>query len=100
MGNGNIDVGKTPTRKTAQPSGGRWFGNNVLPAGPIAERVTPRAERLLGGGAMAEQRGDIGRGDQSAPQKLVQLVGCREPEGSPNRHTELVRPKRAREPKL
>jgi len=63
VGNGNIDVGnKTPTRKTGRPSVQSWFGSS--------ERVPVRA------GAMAEQRGDSGRGDQSAPQKLVRLVGC------------------------
>jgi hypothetical protein len=30
-------------------------------------------------GAMAQQCGDIGRGNQSAPQKFVRLVGCRDP---------------------
>ncbi len=79
MGNGNIDVGtKTPTRKAGRPRAGRWFGNKVLPDGRIGPQVPPPAEHLPGSGAMAEQRGDIGRSDQSAPQKLVRLVGCRE----------------------
>jgi hypothetical protein len=32
---------------------------------------------------MAQQSGDFGRGNQSAPQKLLQLVGCREPKARP-----------------
>lgn len=79
MGNGNIDVGtKTPTRKTGRPKAGRWFGSKVLPDGRIGLPIPPLAEHLPASGAMAEQRGDIGRSDQSAPQKLVRLVGCRE----------------------
>jgi hypothetical protein len=52
VGNGNIDVGdKTPTRQA-----GRHCH------------------------VMSEQRGDSGRGNVAAsPQKLVHLVGCRDP---------------------
>jgi hypothetical protein len=32
---------------------------------------------------MAQQCGDIGRGNQSAPQKFVRLVGCRDPKARP-----------------
>jgi hypothetical protein len=34
-------------------------------------------------GAMAQQRCDSGRGNQSAPQKLLQLVGYRDPKPRP-----------------
>ena len=33
-------------------------------------------------GAMAQQSGDSSWGNQSAPQKLLHLVGCREPKRS------------------
>ena len=38
---------------------------------------------------MAQQRGDS-RGNQSAPQKLLHLVGCRDPKARP---TPWVRPR-------
>ena len=58
MGTGTVDVGnETAPRKPGQP------------------RTKPPRRS----GAMAQQRGDSGRGHQSAPQELLQLVGCREP---------------------
>ncbi len=33
--------------------------------------------------AMTQQSGEFGRGNQSAPQKLLQLVGCRDPKARP-----------------
>ena len=58
MGNDNIDVGKkTATRKPG----------------------LPKPERPEICGAMTQQRCDSGRPTQSAPQKLVQLVGYRDP---------------------
>jgi hypothetical protein len=78
VGNGNIDLGeKTPTRKTSQPNVEGWFGSPPLPELRLGDRVPIRA------GAMAEQRGDSGRGDQSSPQKLVRLVGCRDAKERP-----------------
>ena len=35
-------------------------------------------------GAMSEQSADSGRGNEQVPQKLVQLVGCREPHARPD----------------
>jgi hypothetical protein len=58
VGNGNIDVGN----KTATPK----------PGGP-----KPQQAEVCG--AMTQQRGDGGRGNESAPQKFVQLVGYRDP---------------------
>jgi hypothetical protein len=73
VGNGNIEVGeKTPIGKTSRPNLEGWFGSPPLPKMRPGDRVPARA------GAMAEQRGDSGRGDQSSPQKLVRLVGCRD----------------------
>jgi hypothetical protein len=77
VGNGNIDVGnKTPTRKPGQP---RIDGANPL-----------RTERPRIPAAMAQQCGDIG--NQSAPQKFVHLVGCRDPKARP---APWVRPRAA-----
>ena len=64
MGSGNIDVGSaTPTRKPGQP---------VEREGKTSEHpVSPC-------GAMSQQGSEF-RGNVSAPQKFVHLVGCREP---------------------
>jgi hypothetical protein len=62
VGNGNIDVGnKTPTRKAGQHCR-----------------------------AMSEQCGESGRGSVSAsPQKLLHLVGCRDPKIRPEPRVRL-----------
>jgi hypothetical protein len=83
VGNGNIDVGNERlTRKPGQPA------VEILPDGaprpriekPSQLRQNPlRTERPRVSGAMAQLCGDIGRGNQSAPQKFVRLVGCRDP---------------------
>ena len=73
MGNGNIDVGtKTPAPKSNGPSALRTFETKPL------SKERPRISV-----AMAQQSGDFGRGNQSAPQKLLQLVGCRDPKARP-----------------
>ena len=69
MDNCSVDVGtKTPTRNTNGPSALR-----------IGETRPLSKERLGVCAAMAQQSGEFGRGNQSAPQKLLQLVGCRDP---------------------
>jgi hypothetical protein len=79
VGNGNIDVGtKTPTRKTGKPSIQRLSGSNGQPELRIDQSISPLAERPKVCGAMTLQSGDSGWGNQSAPQKLLHLVGCRE----------------------
>ena len=79
MGNDNIDVGsETPTRKTGQPSAERLFGTSGLPEQRIEQQNPLRAVRPDICGAMAQQHGDSGRGNQSVPQELLHLVGCRE----------------------
>jgi hypothetical protein len=84
VGNGNVEVGsRTPTRKTGRASVERWLGSNNLPEVGIDERILAGTDRAQVSGAMTEQRGDSGRGDQSAPQKLVRLVGCRETKERP-----------------
>jgi hypothetical protein len=86
VGNGNIDVGNEhPTRKPGQP---------VVEAPGSTSRVDQqnplRTERPRISGAMAQQCGDNGRGNQSAPQKFVRLVGCRDPKARPER---TIRPR-------
>ena len=76
MGNGNIDVGSNPTRKTGQPIVEQVFGSTGLPELRIDQQTPARTARPDNCGAMAQQRGDSG--NQSAPQGLLQLVGCRE----------------------
>ena len=63
MGSGNIDVGNaTPTRKPGQP---------VEREGKTSEHPVSLC------GAMSQQGSEF-CGNVSAPQKFVQLVGCRE----------------------
>jgi hypothetical protein len=86
VGNGNIDVGtETPTRKIGQPTVERLSGSNGLPELRIDQLGPARAERPRVCGAMTQQSGDSGWGTQSAPQKLLHLVGCREKKGRPDR---------------
>jgi hypothetical protein len=49
----------------------------------IDKAVASKAERPRICGAMSQQCGDSGRGNQSAPQKFVQLVGFRDPKAQP-----------------
>jgi hypothetical protein len=91
VGNGNIDVGNdTPTRKPGQPVVEDFSRSNG--SGPRID-LSPKIERqekILGGaqhpgslcGAMSQQGGEF-RGNVSAPQKLLQLVGCRDRKGAP-----------------
>jgi hypothetical protein len=84
VGNGNNDVGtKTPTRKTGKPSIQRLSGSNGLPELRIDQSTSSQAERRKVCGAMTLQSGDSGWGNQSAPQKLLHLVGCREQKSPP-----------------
>jgi hypothetical protein len=81
VGSGNIDVGSAnPTRKPGQPVAENLSGNNGS-----EPRIDPslKTERQTSGypanpcGAMSQQGGEF-RGNVSAPQKFVQLVGCRD----------------------
>jgi hypothetical protein len=71
-----IDVGtKTPTRRPGRPiveSLAGTDGSSGLRTGETRVCV-----------AMTQQSGEFGRGNQSAPQKLPQLVGCRDPNARP-----------------
>jgi hypothetical protein len=79
VGSGNTDVGnKTLTRKPGQPE--HSFGSNQLRIGPSLktdhqEKASERPAGLCG--AMSQQGSEF-RGNVSAPQKFVHLVGCRE----------------------
>ena len=84
MGNGNIDVGnKTPTRKSGQPNVERVPGSDGSAELRIDKPNPLKTERSGMCGAMSQQRGDNGRGNESAPQKFVQLVGCRDSKARP-----------------
>ena len=73
MGNGNIDVGnETPTRKP-----GQRIDNSLKTERP----ETPSEPQGLCG-AMSQQGGEF-RGNVSAPQKFVHLVGCRDRKAKP-----------------
>ncbi len=75
MGNGNIDVGNhTPTRKPGQPAVESTSGRN----GSSEPRIDSSLKTERRCGAMSQQGGEF-LGNQSAPQKFVHLVGCREP---------------------
>src|SRR5258708_21178360 len=69
----------------------RLAGTNGASDLPIARQNPVMQNPLKTGicGAMTQQYGDSNRGNESAPQKLVQLVGCREPK---SRSEPWVRP--------
>jgi hypothetical protein len=91
VGNGNIDVGnKTATRKAGQPIAESLAVTDGSPGLRIDQPNPPKTERICG--AMSQQSGDSGRGNESAPQKFVQLVGCRDPKA---RSEPWVRPRPA-----
>ena len=76
MGNGNNDVGrKTPTRKTSPPI--MQMGGGGSSESRIDQQM--RAASPQNCGAMSQQGSFSFHGNESAPQKLVQLVGCRDP---------------------
>ena len=82
MGNGNIDVGNTtPTRKPGQPvlddlSGSNGSELRIDPSAKTAQqgKGSPHPASLCG--AMSQQGSEF-RGNVSAPQQFVHLVGCR-----------------------
>lgn len=79
MGNGNMDVGsKTPTRESGRPIVERLVSSG-FPDLRIDHQNSLNREGARKCGAMSEQSADSGRGNESVPQKLVQLVGYRDP---------------------
>jgi len=77
VANGNLDVGsENPTRKPGQPAVERLPARLRTEPSNLLNKARPRISV-----AMAQQCGDSGH--QSAPQKLVHLVGCRESKARP-----------------
>ena len=86
MGNGNIDVGNdTPTRKPGQPTVESLSGRNGSSELRIDSSLKTERQKSPAGlcGAMSQQGSEF-RGNVSAPQKLVHLVGCRDPKVRPS----------------
>jgi hypothetical protein len=78
VGHDNTDVGNNPTRQPGQRIVQRSAESNGSTDARIDRQSPKRTERPICG-AMSQQYGDSHRGNESAPQKLVQLVGCRDP---------------------
>ena len=84
VGDGNSDVGKeSPTRKPGQPMVEPLPGSEDSSQLRIDESNPQKTERPRICGAMTEQCGDSGRGNDQTPQKFVHLVGCRDPNARP-----------------
>lgn len=79
VGNGNSDVGS----KTPIPESGQATVERLVRRGDPDLRLDPQAppqrESAAKCGAMSEQSADSGRGNEQVPQKLVHLVGTRDP---------------------
>jgi hypothetical protein len=83
VGNDNIDVGNEKlTRKSGQPVV-EALGDGSSNKPRIDKQNPVRTDRPRISVAMAQQCGDLGRGNQSAPQKFVRLVGCRDSKARP-----------------
>ena len=77
MGNDNLGVGSIPpTRKTGQPIVKQMKGSGSSDAGSPKQM---QAEQPHNCGAMSQQGSFSYHGNVSVPQKLVRLVGCRDP---------------------
>ena len=82
VGNGITDVGnQTASRNPSQPIAERLAGVDGPSEPPIDKPLQPGTISICG--AMSLQGGDSGRGNESVPQKLVHLVGCRDPKVRP-----------------
>jgi hypothetical protein len=77
VGNGNIDVGnESPTRKPGKPTVSGSIGSSELRIDPSLKTGREGTSSGLCG-AMSQQGGEF-RGNISAPQKFLHLVGCRD----------------------
>jgi hypothetical protein len=77
VGSRSIDVGnKGPAKKPGGPTVDRLSEAVRFPELRIDGGDPPKAKVC---GAMSQQYGDGDHGNVSAPQKFVQLVGCRDP---------------------
>jgi hypothetical protein len=73
VGKRTIELGnETPARKP---------GQRIAETPAATHRLTKARPSVSE--AMAQQCGDFGRGNQSSPQELLQLVGCRDPNARP-----------------
>ena len=76
MAHDNLRVGSvTPTRKAGQPIVEQMKGSGSSDAGV----KQMQAEQPRNCGAMSQQGSFSYHGNVSSPQKLVHLVGCRDP---------------------
>jgi len=92
VGHDNIDVGNNPASKSGRPIVQRSAESSGSTDARIDLQNPKRTERSICG-AMSQQYGDSNRGNESAPQKFVQLVGCRDPKTRPKTRSEpWVRP--------
>jgi hypothetical protein len=82
VGNGNTDVG-SKTRASGQPIIER-LASSGFPDLRIDNPDGLKPEATGKCGAMAEQSSDSGRGNEQVPQKLVHLVGYRDPNAGPD----------------
>ncbi len=90
MGNGITDVGnQNPSSNPSQPIAEPLAQSEGSSELRIDKHLQTGTISICG--AMSLQRGDSGRGNESVPQKLVHLVGCRDPNVQPE---PWVRPQR------
>ena len=83
MGNGITDVGnQTASRNPSQPIAERLAGVNGSSEPPIDKPLQTGTISICG--AMSLHGGDSGRGNEQVPQKLVHLVGYRDPNAGPD----------------
>jgi hypothetical protein len=82
VGNGITDVGnQIPSRNSSQPTAERLAGSDGCSEPRVDKPLQTGTISICG--AMSLQGGDSGRGNESVPQKLVHLVGCRDPKIRP-----------------
>jgi hypothetical protein len=81
VGSGNLGIStKTPTRESGQPIVER-LASSGFPDLRIDHQGPSKTEAPRRCGAMSEQSAASGRGNEQVPQRLVQLVGYRDPNG-------------------
>lgn len=80
MGNYNARVGNESRRPIIEPS---MSGTELRVSNPAARNRKPA---IMCGtqGAMSQQSSDAAHGHESVPQKLLQLVGYRDPNARPD----------------
>lgn len=84
MGDGNSDVGTETATRTPRQAMAQGLARPGGFAEPEIDRQDPaKIKRLRISGAMQQQCGDSSRGNQSALQEFVQLVGYRDPNARP-----------------